>query len=746
MRKLNHLIPFIIIGILSISTTALSQYYIDVTVRLDDYWAKVTETGGGEPTWHSYFKIGSSIGSSSTSSTKHVWHASPGGAYAFGKDYNQSFYYFPSIKVLNNADNIYFYLEGWEEDSPWNYSVYQNEDDYHSGPEYETNTNISANTQNSYVNLCGGTVEIGGRYKVETSVKWNYSIPSVNCSLDNETYSTLDINMTPSTYYIVDSWYYQVSEVSSFVPTVTTGTISDGSSTTTVTGLDPNTTYYVRIRGTNDGGTGSYSATTNTTTGSDQTTWNGSAWSNGAPDSGMDITFSGNYNLSVPIDCDDMTINSGVQLSLVASNAVVVNGDLLNNGTLSMAGSGSLITYGTITNNGTTTISHEMTDGEWHFVSPPISDATANVFMGDYLQYYNESLALDNYIDISDETTSLNVCQGYGWRNYSKGSFTFTGELNTGNQSIATTADQAYGWNLVGNPYPSSLDWNLLDGTYGTIYIWTGAATLYSTYNDGASTNGGTRYIAPMQGFFISTSSAGTFSVNNTHRTSNGSDGFVKSKEEMHNYLKLYTLKDNHQDELVIQFGGQYIAGFDQLHDAWKMMSNNLESAQLYSKTSDGNLCIDRRPESEQIPLGFKMGINAPVSIGLSESADMDNIILEDRKLQIFHELKNGSYNFNWETNDTEDRFILHLKATGIDDLASSGTKIFAYQRTITIRSSEKLNNAQISIIDMMGRVVYESRLVDGQNEQITAPVKDGVYMIQLISDEGTQVEKVILR
>ncbi|NOR87858.1 MAG: T9SS type A sorting domain-containing protein, partial [Bacteroidales bacterium] len=91
-------------------------------------------------------------------------------------------------------------------------------------------------------------------------------------------------------------------------------------------------------------------------------------------------------------------------------------------------------------------------------------------------------------------------------------------------------------------------------------------------------------------------------------------------------------------------------------------------------------------------------------------------------------------------------RFILHLKATGIDDLANLTTQIFAYQKTINIRSSKKLNNAHLNIVDMMGRTVYEQALVDGQNESIIVPLEDGVYLVQLVSDSGTEVEKVVLQ
>jgi hypothetical protein len=117
----------------------------------------------------------------------------------------------------------------------------------------------------------------------------------------------------------------------------------------------------------------------------------------------------------VGADCNNLTVNSGA--------------------TLTVASGGSLIPAGAITNNGTITIQHSMTDGKWHLVSSPVSGATANVFNGDYLQYFVESSGA--YFDISDETTDLNPCQGYAWRNYAKGDFTFTGTPYHGNQSIA---------------------------------------------------------------------------------------------------------------------------------------------------------------------------------------------------------------------------------------------------------------------------------------------------------------------
>ncbi|OYT15809.1 MAG: hypothetical protein B7C24_11045 [Bacteroidetes bacterium 4572_77] len=394
--------------------------------------------------------------------------------------------------------------------------------------------------------------------------------------------------------------------------------------------------------------------------------------------SGINFTNFGNLDIS-----GNTFLNSSI--TLVGGKTMDVDGSLVLGGSsktsnLVLLTGASLITNGSV--SGEATVNRTVSDGVWHFVSSPISDATANIFFGDYLQYFQES---DNkYYDISDETTPLNIMQGYGWRNFGKSTtYSFTGSLNTGDQSIATTHNLQYGWNLVGNPYPSSLDWNILDGTYGTIHYWNSATGQDATYNNGASTNGGT---------------------------------------------------------------GEYLPEYEYLHDASKILSSESSIAQLYAISNNDQLCIDRRPACNSIDLGFICGLSGTYQIGIVEMSDMNTLILEDLETNTKHDLlKSGNYSFVYEAGEAAERFIIHFRATGIEEIDKI-SQIFAYEKTVYIRSSEKLNNAQISIIDMMGRVVYESRLVDGQNEQITAPVKDGVYMVQLISEEGTQVEKVILK
>ena len=87
---------------------------------------------------------------------------------------------------------------------------------------------------------------------------------------------------------------------------------------------------------------------------------------------------------------------------------------------------------------------------------------------------------------------------------------------------LQKTGEDTYsGSNLVGNPYPSSIDWKAStgwtremlasDGGGYTMYIWNESQNNYGTFisNGSTGTNGATQYIAPMQGFFVVAASAG---------------------------------------------------------------------------------------------------------------------------------------------------------------------------------------------------------------------------------------------
>lgn len=466
----------------------------------------------------------------------------------------------------------------------------------------------------------------------------------------------------------------------------------------------------------------------NTWLNTDDTDWETAAnWSDGVPVSTDNV---GIYNLTGedPVigssgtgDCNDLFIESGANLSIEDG--------------------GSLITNGTV--SGDATIKKTIADTDWHLISVPNAVTTANSFYGDYIEPWDETTG--SWSNLTETTDGINPVQGYGFKKQNgSGTYTFTGTPNTGDQSIAVTYTEVVatdydGANLLGNPYPSPIDWDGLDDTWGSVYYWNGAA--YVTWNNGSGT--GSQYIAPMQGFFIVAGSAGTFSLTDANRTHSGASAFYKSANTISNGIVLTASNGSYLDELYLVFDEEASESFELQRDAYKMLSNTEGLSQLFSFNLETKFSIDVRPEGS-IQLGFKNDKDGVYQIGLKELEGISGAYLEDTKLSIFHNLENGDYQFEWSTTDPEKRFKFHLNTTGLDDLKVDLAQLYTYQKTLYIQSQENLHNASVRIIDLRGREVYRQQLNNTQSESIALDLTNGAYTVVLSSDEGIETKKII--
>ena len=474
--------------------------------------------------------------------------------------------------------------------------------------------------------------------------------------------------------------------------------------------------------------------------------------------SSSDWNTTSNWNpVTLPITTDDITIPdvSGKALAPVIDQTGTANcNDLTieSGGSLTIqsgiSGTGSLITSGIITNDGTVNVERYVSESIWHLISVPNNVTTANTFLGDYLQTWNETTA--TWTDITEPTTALSLVKGYGfWGTPDKAkTYTFTGTPNTGNQSITVTAGGTGGSynraNLLGNPYPSSIDWATVIG-YGAVYYWNG--TVYLAYPEGTGSYGtGSQYVPPMQGFFIVASAAGDFNLTNSNRTHSGAGNYYKSSKEMPaNSLMLKTTGNNYSDELYIRFDETSSADFELQNDAWKLLSSTEGLSQLYSFTGDKILSIDVRPEAEVIQLGFQNNQNGIYSISIKEIADISEATLEDTKTNIFHNLQTKPYEFTWDIEDDEKRFKLHLDAVGIEEPLASESSILVYAADdqIFIKGAVK---GQVIVSDMMGRVVLEESISGSELTTIPANLGTGVYVVSVHSGTEIKTEKVFIK
>lgn len=514
-------------------------------------------------------------------------------------------------------------------------------------------------------------------------------------------------------------------------------TSSTGAFTANITGLITATTYYVRAYATNNGGT-SYGEQVSFTTG--VINWTGNTNS--------DWNTAGNWSAGVPGIADDVAINSSDNQPVIGvdDNASCNNLSVNAGANLTIQHGGSLITNGNISNNGTINIAQTLAnDGKWHFISIPNNSTIANTFLNQYLQSWDEANKI--WQDITNPEILLSpIMKGYSlWSpGGGKGSFTFTGTPNTGNQSISLdyhdNSEQNDGANLLGNPYPSYIDWNQVTG-YGSKYTWNGTA--YDQRTE-AGAGDGSRYVAPMEGFFVVTASAGnTFTLTNDVRTHNSAK---KEASAVTNGIVLSANSETYSDALFIVFDESAAENFELPLDAWKFISGTTGICQLWSKCSDGSLAVDVRPEQETIQLGFTNNEAGTYSIELQEIDGISEATLEDTQLNQFHNLTNGAYNFGWQTTDSEERFILHLKATGTSDLEAQAVQVYAAGGQVYVRLDKSASYRQMTVFDLAGRVIAEYPLQKQDLQSFDLNYLSGVYLVQLNGENGTITEKVFLK
>jgi len=318
----------------------------------------------------------------------------------------------------------------------------------------------------------------------------------------------------------------------------------------------------------------------------------------------------------------------------------------------------------------------------------------------------------------------------------------FSGTLNNGDVTfpLSCSTDGEYvverftGFNLVGNPYPSYIDWEAEGWTRDmlelqTIWIYDDDVNNYITYTlGGVATNGGSQYIAPCQGFFVKAASAGNIVMTNDIRTKSKSS-FRKVNDE--NIFKVRVNGASGQDEIAVVKGDN--------DDVFKMFSLNEYAPSLYINKGVGSYSVVYIDDEESLPLNFEGGF-AEYTISLSECGDsFDAIILEDKLTGEKVNLQTESYTFIHSGDSNAERFVLKIAQSSQPEAQSN----FAYINNGEIIINDINGDAQIEIYDLMGRRVYEN--ADAVSNVSTYGFSSGIYIIRKIDDKGIKTQKIVI-
>jgi hypothetical protein len=353
-----------------------------------------------------------------------------------------------------------------------------------------------------------------------------------------------------------------------------------------------------------------------------------------------------------------------------------------------------------------------------------------------------------------------------------------TGVVNNGNLPSITLLNNnrkyTQGFNLVGNPYPSPIDWVKSGWTKtnidDAIYFFNASSQYsgyYSSYINGASTGNSNNIIAAMQGFFVHVSDGaypviGTLGVSNAVRINDLNPSFKNAFIDNRPILRFtanFETKNAIDDAAVIYFDETANLRFDKEKDALKMKNSDFQVPNLYSLTPDSTqLSINGMPfpsdSISSIPLGINTFTDGWIKFKASDISQLPSdmfIYLVDAEAGKPRNLKQlPEYRFYLKTGEYNQRFKLVFSLSDLSGPMAIGKKMFELSRMgnfifikINLSGSTKGN---LMVTNMLGQVILRKEVFGQETVKINQTVSAGVYVITLTSGNKTESEKILIR
>ena len=389
--------------------------------------------------------------------------------------------------------------------------------------------------------------------------------------------------------------------------------------------------------------------------------------------------------------------------------------------------------------------------------------------------YINESYV--NYSTTNDSNTGLTPGIGYristfsGWKPdgeaSSDESVLFKGNVITGTQNVNFTSNSD-GWNLLGNPYTTSLSLNTfvqennnnLHANATGITYWdnTNGANGQFISKTASELGASDIKIAPGQAFFIAPDtniSSVTFTTNQ-QSTDNGGTNFNRTSAALEGFDVVLS-SDNTSRSTRIYLDAATTNGIDKGYEA-QAIGMALSGTSIYSVIADQSTITpfatqtipDTALENTVIKLGFNASVgNYTLSSNSINAPENIAVYLKDNHTSNTVLLNKNNYEFNLDEAAIDDanRFELYFEndALHIYEDQFLNTQIHTIGKSVVIKNLPATTNT-IRIADIQGRAIAYETIDQKQKEIKLSQVVKGVYIVSINNRLGNMSKKVILK
>ncbi|MEQ8625744.1 MAG: T9SS type A sorting domain-containing protein [Vicingaceae bacterium] len=374
----------------------------------------------------------------------------------------------------------------------------------------------------------------------------------------------------------------------------------------------------------------------------------------------------------------------------------------------------------------------------------------------------------DEHITVTDTSEALLPGRGYdiylGDNNtsYFGDTIDVVGVPNSGDV-VGTGTRINKGWNLMGNPYHSFIDYDDINFN-GTVpdnyYIFNTDNGSYDFFSGVSKPD-----IAPGQGFWIFKSNNGIVEavISETAKVNSNSSSFLRRQMATQNFkLSISNNQNPFKHQLNIQFNAISTEDIDQ-NDAYYLESRQEGAPAIYSKAAnseEGLILNSLNPfeQSQLIPIEIYAGVDGTYKIDAENLNELYNdyscVYLKDKTTSEAIDLSvEQSYQFE-TSQGTSDRFelIVSNSYTECEKLIEDASFEQKLDHQMSLRNAygqwfvdytldDNQQQVEIHILNMAGQEVKEA-ISFGASNAGTYPLQNlqdlnGIYLIQVKTKDG---------
>ena len=362
--------------------------------------------------------------------------------------------------------------------------------------------------------------------------------------------------------------------------------------------------------------------------------------------------------------------------------------------------------------------------GGYYLIAPPFDDIDPDEIEGmtsdDYDLYYFDQAQELEWINYQSGHFNLESGKGYLYAHKTDVNLSFTGTPYTGDGKVTLRKTGGLGfegWNLVGNPYP----------TTATI-----DRDCYVMKGDGSEIIAGdSRIVAAMQGVFV-------IAAADNEEMSFTANGNTDEGSKITLNIVSNDRSGDVIDRTIIRFGeGAALPKF--------MLDES--NTKIYIPVEGMDYAVVSRSSENNTPINFKANQNGTYRL-LADvvNLDMDYLHLIDNKTGADIDLLvSPCYTFEANVADYASRFsLVYVVSTGVEeDEVATAQSDFAYVSNGEIHLVESQNFASLQIIDLTGRVIFSR---DAARHISTSGMTPGIYVLRLVSGDEVRTQKIVVR